>query len=305
MDNYQANFFARDSSISEARKNAAFEIVKTGQLALKEGRYDLGWPPYETRFDWFGHRKILPQPLWRGEPLDGKSILVFGEQGVGDEVLFASCYPDLIATGARCHFVCEERLQGLFERSFSGAAIYCCGYEPERWSNMDVDYQIPAGSVLQYFRSHITEFPPSRGYLHAVLDRIRHWRARFDQLGSGPKIGISWQGGVADELRRAPGEFWIGLFKLEGVHYINLQYDADRNHLDRIRAQSGVEVHTWDDIDLKNDLGEIAAQMAALDLVITVPNTVTHMAGAMGTPVWILFTASWGAWWILNGGVTP
>ena len=233
----------------------------------------------------------------------------YREQGVGDEILYASCFPELIERCARCTLTCDARLAPLFRRSFPQATVY--GGKPwhddwKRWIDLPVDYQIPAGNVPRYLRSHIASFPSTAGYLVADRTRRKAWRQRFERLGSGLKVGISWQGGKdLLSLRHAPWDFWREALLTEGARFVNLQYGDCSQQLATMRRRWGVEVHDWDDIDALKDLDGLAAQMADLDLVITVPNTTAHLAGALGVPVWIIFSPAWGCWWITHGVEAP
>lgn len=276
---------------------------------LQRGIYEPGWAEYEARFVVNGNARDLPQPLWRGERLDGKSILVHREQGIGDEIWFAACYPDLVELGARCTFTCDERLAALYRRSFPSSVVVPAATgvaDWKSWREHAFDYQVPAGNVCRYLRREAASFGRRRSYLAADPVERSAWRARFDALGRGPKIGISWQGGIdLLSLRQAPWETWHALLATPGVHFVNLQYGDARPVLDVIRDRWGITVHDWPEIDPLLHLDAQAAQIAALDAVITVPNTTTHLASALGVPVWVLFTPEWGCFWIVNGESLP
>lgn len=285
------------------------EVLVRGCANLRRGRFDVGWAQYEARFAGKGSARPLPQPLWRGESLEGKTILVQREQGVGDEIMFASCFPDLINRCTHCILTCDSRLEALFRRSFPTCSVIAGRPNEDDWPRLrrlQVDYQVPAGNVPRYLRSDISMFPSTRRFLLVDRHAQEAWRARFDQLGDALKIGISWQGGRdLLSLRQAPWDVWREVLIVEGVQFVNLQYGTPSNVLRTIRRKWGVEVHHWDELDLLNDLDGLAAQIAALDLVITVPNTTVHLAGSLGVPLWILFTQEWGCFWILNGVETP
>ena len=164
---------------------------------LLQGDFAHAWPEHEWRqeagevfFDRY------PQPRWDGSRLAGRTLLVHAEQGVGDEVMFASCYDELIAQAAHCVLICDPRLEKLFARSFPRATVY--GYRRVRdWTpravERPIDYQIPAGSVPLYLRRGGADFPQRERYLSADSGAVDAWRERYAALGTGLKVGISWR----------------------------------------------------------------------------------------------------------------
>lgn len=288
-------------SESEALLARAFE-------ELKRGRYDRAWGGYEERFTARGACGPDARRLWHGEPLQDRTIFVHREQGIGDEVLFASCYPDLLAHGGRCIVSCDERLTLLLRRSMPAAEFL--PIRPAKnswkvWPDPPGDFHIASGSLPRFFRPHLTAFPPHRGFLRADPDRTRIWRERFGAIGRGPKVGVSWQGGQdLENLRHAPWSFWTEILRVPGVHLVSIQYGGDQA-IQALQRQLGMRIHRPQGVDLWKDLDELAAVISALDLIVTVTNSVAHLAGALGIPTWVPFTPSWGAWWILESGVTP
>ena len=263
-----------------------------------------GWEGYEWREK--AKEVIIDQyaePLWDGSPLEGKTILLHAEQGVGDEIMFGSCFPDVIGQAGRTVISCDPRLASLFARSFPTAQVYGILRRAGR-KNIDaeapepVDVQIPIGSLPRYLRKSWDSFPRRRQYLIPHAGQREKWRKRFEELGPGLKIGISWRAGgkAKEQLRRTTLlEHWEPLLKVSDVHWINLQYGDCRDDLKSAREQFGVEIHDWDDADPLSDLDEFAAQIAALDMVISVGNTTIHMAGALGVETWTVlpFIPGW------------
>jgi hypothetical protein len=288
-------------AIAEARLAAGFKD-------FKRGRYRTAWPNYEHRWLALGKQEPQYPRRWRGESLEGLTLFIDREQGLGDEILFASCFEDAIASARQCHITCDLRLAPICRRSFPTASFIP---EPnvfiaKKSAPMPTaDYQISAGNVPQYFRGGITDFPSRRSFLTADVERVRVWRERFGALGGKVNVGVAWQGGKdAEALRHAPWEFWHRLFAVERVNFVNLQYGG-ASAIRVFRRSWGAVVREWDDVDLLMDIDELAAMIAALDVVITVTNSVAHLAGALGANVWILLAPKWGAWWILDAGPTP
>ena len=296
-------------NVSVQEKERAKARMKAGCAHLFEGRFDVGWEEYEARHVYSVPGATMPQPLWRGESLEGKSILVHREQGIGDEIWFASCFPDLLERCGRAYLTCDLRVGELFGRSFPGATILTGQpfvNDRARWRRMEVDYQVPAGNLGRYFRCSRSMFPATRGYLVPDSGRRASWRRYLGDLGPGAKVGISWQGGGnLLDLRQAPWDVWRGILAAEGVRFVNLQCRASSAVVESLRRLWNVDVHVLPGLDLMNDLDELAAVVSALDLVISVPNTTVHVAGAVGVPTWVLHSAGWGCFWILNGEEIP
>ncbi len=284
----------------EARLNRAYTL-------LQLGRYSEGWAQYEWRWhakSAAGGPRNLPQPLWNGSPLAGRTILVHAEQGVGDEVMFASCYRDLISEGAHCTITCDQRLAPLFRRSFPTATLLPVIRGQEDWheiARQRCDFQTPAGSLPRYLRGNAESFPRQASFLVADERRVQIWRSRLAALGQGPKIGISWRAGThCIEVRQRSTALaaWRDLLAARGVHFVNLQYGDCAGEIAELQTRHAITVHHWPEVDPLIDLDGFAAQIAALDLVISVGNATVHLAGALGKPTWALLPCHWGWRWL-------
>ncbi len=273
----------------EGEPNNYFARWHRSQLLLMRHRFAEGWPGYESRL--LGQVENLPRPFplprWRGEPLDGKSILVYGEQGVGDEIMFASCFADLIARARRVVIECRPKLQRLFARSFPAASILVTEGVPieQTLTALEgVDCHVPAGSLPPHFRLAADRFPGTP-YLRADPARVAHWRAALASLGPGLKVGISWRGGsvrTRRDARSVPLVGWSPVLDLPGCRFVSLQYDAAAGDF----AAVGDRVTHWS--EAIDDYDETAALVAALDVVVTVCTSLVHLSGALGQRTWVL-----------------
>lgn len=273
---------------------------------LIQGEFSKGWEDYPARFsDSNLPPRLLPFPQWRGGLLHGQTILVYAEQGVGDEIMFASCLPDLFKMGGRYVVECDPRLVRLFSRSFPEAQFVAASQvnDAEWLPNLPpIDVQVAAGDLPTHFRRQVGDFPRHTGYLHADPKRVEHWRARLATLGPGLKVGISWRGGLKPSrahLRSIPLEDWVPVLGLKGAHFINLQYGPCTDELNTIQLQTGVTIHNW--AEAHTDFDELAALLCALDIVVSVCTAVIHLAGALGRPTWVLVPAV-PEWRYLNRG---
>ncbi len=301
---FQASI-ALDPAFADAHWNYACCCLLAGDFAT-------GWKEYEWR-DRSGAVSLdyYPQPRWQGESLDRQTILVHAEQGIGDEILFASCLPDLIERAGRCVVVCESRLEKLFVRSFPRATIQGFARRKDHVGcelAVPIDKQVPAGSLPLYFRQSLTAFPQRQQFLTADPQARTKWRERFDALGPGLKVGISWRAGgrPSERRKRTTGlEQWKEIFAIAGIQFVNLQYGESDDEIQAARDEIGVVIHDWDDADPLVDMDAFAAKVAALDLVISVGNATVHLAGALGVPTWAMLPIVPGWRWMLAGERSP
>ena len=276
----------------ELRPDYAEARFSRAQVLLACGDLERGWKDYESRFDAGRgeHRvphPVLPQPGWQGENLTGKSILVWSEQGIGDQILFASLLPELIERTRCCTLLCQPKLATLFARSFPDAHVTAQINATDLADAFDV--QVAAGSAARWLRPTLASFPNRPSYLVADPQRIAYWRKRFAEIGDGLKVGFCWR----SSLSKAERSFeysslsqWGPIFAVPGVHFVNLQYDECRVELEQARSEFGVTLHHFLEVDMFDDLDETAALMKALDLVISAQTAVSAQAAALGVPCW-------------------
>jgi tetratricopeptide (TPR) repeat protein len=257
---------------------------------LLTGDFARGWDGYELRrLSADAAPSAAGLPRWEGEPLAGRRLLITGEQGLGDEIMFASILPQLLAAGTRCCVQCEPRLAALFRRSFPDVAVFAAGAPcPE-----PADVAIEAGSLPRLFRRAIADFPRHAGYLRADPGAVARWRARLDTLGPGLKVGLAWTGGVRRtrrELRSIPLAQLLPVLRVPGVQFVSLQYTADAAaETAALRSSHGIDVHHWP--EALDDYDQTAALVCALDQVVSVCTSLVHLTGALGRPAWVMAPA--------------
>ena len=269
---------------------------RTAMTMLSLGILENGWKLYEYALT-TGERAQrvgeIALPRWNGHDLTDKTLLVWREQGVGDDIRFASCYRDLIALGGTIVFLAEPRLVPVFKRSFPGVK-----FVPQDGTVMEdegFDYQLPAGSLPLYFRKSIKDFPAQPGFLAPDPAAVEYWKSRLTALSDKPKIGICWRSQIntADNRQHFSDlDLWQPLLQNSGATFVNLQYDSAVEEIAAENRRLGVDIQHFDDLDLRNDLDGVMALVKGLDLVISVGTSVSDMAGAMGTECWTLLM-SW------------
>lgn len=273
------------SDYPEARLGLAF-------CYLLQGQFEEGWQAYEARRQATSTtERLIHNPEWKDESLSDKTILIYGEQGLGDDIMFASCYQEIIDQAKHVVIDCEPRLQQLFARSFPQSTVLGSPrYGIPSWINRapSIDLQIPSGSLPHRLRNHWSDFPAHHGYLRPDAERVEAWQDKLQRLGPGLKIGMSWQGGIG-KTRKATRSIsldqWKPILSQPGCQFISLQYGKVVRELDAMR-QAGFDIVHWEDATI--DYDETASLVTALDLVITVCTSLVHLTGALGKPAWVM-----------------
>ncbi len=275
-------------------------------LRLAQGDFAGGWDDYEGRLDCpESPRRGFPYPDWHEQSVAGRTILVYAEQGLGDEIMFASCLPDLIAEAGRVVVECDPRLASLFRRSFPGASVHGA---PRTWEHPwlgeagEIDVQTAAGSLPHRYRRDLARFPPHGGYLRPDPVRVSDYRSRLAALGQGRKIGIAWRGGLMRTRQAARSISPDGLAALlarPDLHFVSVQHGPVDADLARIRTLRGAPIAHWP--EAVSDPDACAALLTALDAVVTVCSSVVHLGGALGVRVITLVPAT-PEWRYLHAG---
>ncbi|MCR5875939.1 tetratricopeptide repeat protein [Phenylobacterium sp. J426] len=290
---------------------------------LTAGEVGAGWDAYAVRneasYAGYVQHELAGQVWQRGRPLAGRRLLVVGEQGLGDEVLFASVIPDVardLGAEGKLILAVEPRLAPLFRRSFPAAEVVAyetrlenarpvrCirGVAPE-----DYDAWARMGDFLATHRRGIASFPTTPGgFLKADPTRVAHWSAVLAEFGEGPKVGVIWRSLMVTAQRQKfyPSlELWAPLFATPGVIFVNLQVGDSADEVAAIVQATGADVRSLPGLDLKNDLDDLAALSCALDLVVGPATATTNIAAAAGATAWFATTPD--AWPRLGTAAFP
>ncbi|MCB2107744.1 MAG: tetratricopeptide repeat protein, partial [Rhodobacteraceae bacterium] len=276
--------------------NQEHRFIRSG-LALSLGDFETGWDDYEARSR-FGKKNIRRRPVpphyWNGEDLKGKRLLIWREQGLGDQIIFSSMIRHVLDLGAHVTLDIHPRLAKVFARSFPGVELLKDTAEGEseiKKPNL-FDYQIALGSLGRFFRRRFEDFPRHQGYIKADPDKVARFRAKYQALAKGNRlVGISWQSkreGRFGELKSAPLMEWAEILRTPDVTFVNLQYGDCRAELADVKKNLGIEIYQDTDVNSMGDLDDFVAQVAALDLVLSTSNTTVHVAGSLNVPCWIM-----------------
>ncbi|MBF0195554.1 MAG: tetratricopeptide repeat protein [Magnetococcales bacterium] len=277
-----------------------------GYIHLLKGELIAGWKNYNLR--WYckqlNYMRVLnnEKQLWRGEPLEGKRLLVLDEQGVGENILFSSMLPDLISKGADIVLECDERLIPLITRSFPTVACKPNTDSLSEYSiNSGFDFFVPSGNLGSLLRQNINSFPNKNWYLLPNVEQKEIIRNRYLDTNENKLIGISWNSKSYKYKNKSIKLIDLKpLFVIPGVTFVDLQYGDTKKEREEFSKKTGYEFINDKNIDQKEDLDSFAAQVAAMDLVVTISNTTAHMAGALGVPTLLMLGKSPIWYWMLD-----
>ncbi len=292
---YSGNFDKALAMLNEAlsiQPRDANLHLQRAQINLLLGNFAQGWAGYAYRGLAYSRQyRVLPFKKWRGQDIAGKCIVVLAEQGLGDQVMLASCLPDLWALKpSRVVVEAIGRVAPTLARSFPQCEVVHTKQDKKmEWAKTvgDVDYFVPLGDLPQYFRTSVEAFP-AQAYLKADPGRVAYWRQKLEAAGPRPWIGVSWRGGLQATRRVLRSMSPIELAPMTAAvdaTWISLQYGSVDEDIG-IAAAAGVTLTHWPEAIA--DLDEFAALIEALDCVVTVCNTTVHYAGALGKKVLVL-----------------
>lgn len=309
-----------DPLSAEARYNRSLAGLALGDWTA--------WEDYRLRHVVEPTVKVVSGlPRWRGESLEGKTVLVRREQGIGTQIMFSGFLPALANLSGRVLVECDARLRLLLSRTLPGidfapsAEIFSTNLEggasPKRteaveWLAPKPEVEVAIGDLPGMARrgnggrSWSDRVLPPRLCPDALL--VKKWSERLARLGGGLHVGVSWRGGGTSSARQKRSttlDAWSPVFETAGVDFVSLQYGDVDGELAEHEQSGGVRLHRWDDFDPRDDLDDLAALVAALDLVISVDNSTVHLAGAVGAPVWVLLphAADWR--WLVGRSDSP
>ena len=280
----------------EAKTNNSYVMLKKGDF---KGGFDLMECRIqkETRYC----PPITNANQYRGEAILNRHFLILTEQGVGDEIMFASMLNDLDEQGAKITLVCDPRLVSLFNRSFE--FLTAIAKRPDNnYQNLEpaIDYWLLIGSLAKFYRADVNDFKKSTPYLRVDEASLNKWKKRYDSLDHPFNVGISWSGGSKQKHKKLRS---LSLEKLAPVlaianksaNIINLQYGDHQDEIGNFTKKNNIVIHDWEDADPLINLDDFSSQVKALDLVISIDNTTVHFSGALGvsTMVMLPFNSDW------------
>ena len=295
-----------DSENAQARLNRAVLLLMRGELRK-------GWRDYEYRLK-IKRRAIVADhglPAWDGEAADRRCLLVTTEQGVGDQIMFASLIPELKALLARANgkviFEAEPRLVPLFARSFPGVFVGAARLQNRGGTTFarydwlarghEAHAAIALGSLPRLLRNEVAAFPKPHAYLKPDAHELDRWAQWLKAQGPGPFVGLCWRSGNVSGLRAAqyaPLEAWAGFIRSTQATPVSLQYDVQASEIETLKRLSGRAILVPPHLDQKEEIDRTAAMIATLQAVVSAPTAVSWIAAGLGMPTFkILYNNSW------------
>lgn len=270
-------------------------------LHLRSQRFKLGWEKYEIALK-DDSRNVLDgyhtesKSLWDGKPFDG-TLLIYGEQGIGDQIFFGTILFDLMELHSRIILKVDKRLKNLFQNNFKNIAFYSHNeVVPEK------DYQkyIAIGSLCKFLRKDLKSFE------NTTFSKFKHNKKPLNLRKSfknkKPVIGVSWytksfETGINRSLKPIELSRIINESKF---NYVNLQYGENKEQISEIQQLTNGALFTYNNIDLTNDFENISNLILECDLVLTIDNTIAHLSSSLGQNTWILLPFSANFRWFEN-----
>ena len=278
-------------------------LLGRSMIDLWKGDYESWWNGYESRLDLTKRKQeygILAKldTLDLGASEDNHQVIILPEQGIGDEIMFASVLSEFIESySGNITLACDNRLVDIFQRSFPKIKV-------SRLNGLiaTTDFKkIYLGSLAQYFRKSESDFPAYPQYLSPLKEKKLHFHNKYQNI-NGLKIGISWKSGNLTEggKRSIPLEDWEALLNTKDCTFFSLQYGDTEKDITNINSKLPSTIIDDNEIDPLTDIENFIALISTLDLVITIDNSTAHFGGALGIPTWVMLPYSPDWRWLID-----
>lgn len=283
----EATYYKSMSYLRQSRLKEAWELYDRGfAKSLTHGR---------------SPRRSFSVPRWHGEPLPSNArLMCWKEQGIGDELMFLSCLPQLQEHSQNLIVECDARLISALSRSFPRVqfreAVY---YDDIDHSSVydDFDFQIPIGSAFGLMRQDIQSFSRATPIIQPLSEFKERLGKRIGTNDGRLKVGICWRSGSLSAMRNVHYTSlsdWFPIFSArDDVDFFNLQYGDFMDEVRNANQHFNLHINWWPDVDYKDNLEALFALSSSLDLVITVGTAVSTIAASVGTPTWLMSMPSW------------
>ena len=287
-----ARAYALDPTNPNVLHHYGLAQMRVGGVLAGIQNYNLGrWnvPQHRAKY----HR-AFDFPKWTGQPLKGKRILLWAEQGVGDQIMHARSIPILQSMGCEVSLECDPRLNALFDRSFGNITFFPQGATLDpKINKMDFDFQCSLFSAWQWAKPAIT--PPA--YLIADQERAADFKTHVNAPNRQINIGLSWSSAAKANGSKRTIQLpdMKPFFDIPNLAFHSLQYGVNSQDLLALRQKTKLPIRALPKLDAKADIDGLAAAMMAMDLIISIDNSTVHLSGALGVPTWVMLPKS-GEW---------
>lgn len=271
-------------------------VINLSYLNLSNENFKEGWKGHEQRneiFILYEKLKLKNEIIWDGKKFQGR-LLIIGEQGLGDHILFGSMLNDLLKTHSDIVVMVEERLFSLFRRSFPKISFI---NHKKDIKKVRFEKYIFLGSLGKFFRNASSAFPKNQiSFLVPDKEKVINIKKLVDNQ-QVKKIGLSWMTNSLNNKkeRSVPLKKFIPILKKHDIDFFDLQYGNTKKERSLVFSKSGNKIIHFDSLDYTNDIESLAALISECDLVITIANFTTQLAGSLGIPTWVLlpYTCHW------------
>jgi len=278
-----------DHKYTDANYNMGNVLLQTGRI--KEGLEEYEWRWQTDKLSPF--QRHFSKPMWDGKLiLKDKTVLIWCEQGIGDTMNWSSCLSRITSCAKHVILECQNKLVPLLSRSFPNVEVKAQDKSLDA-DRDDFDLHLPMGSLYKHFIDEIIENEKGDAYLVPDPARVKFWRKRLKSLGKGPYIGICWKSSIVSAYRLQhypPISDWSPVLTTPNIMFINLQYTDYADDILKAQDEFGVTIHNFDDLDQYDDIDDVAALTAALDMVVSTKATPPMISAGVGTATMV---ANW------------
>ncbi len=274
----------------------SYTYLCLGELAKAWSYYDYGFAGILPNNAIRSPRKFN-QPQWNGNFAESKTILIWREQGLGDEILFSSCLNDVHDLDLKIIFECDPRLVDIFQRTYPKFTVRKESFKEDFYSpHNDFELNIAIGSLPKYFRNNIKNFEKQPAIWKPLPEYVNNIRAKLEAHRNKTLIGICWRSSllaVDRNLHYTVLRDWEALLCNPSYQFVNLLHGDCEAEISEVEQLFGIHILRWTDIDLKNDLEMVLALVTELDFVVSIGSAVSVIAAAGGVKTSVLVQESW------------
>jgi tetratricopeptide (TPR) repeat protein len=270
-------------------------------ILLKGKEFKKGFKAYDWRLAPSAKNvksRPFTQELWKGNKEIEKKLLIWLEQGIGDEILSLNLIKYFQKLVNNCMIECEPRLESLLKRSFPSIEVFP-RTNPPKLKTKNADLVCPIWSGAKYFNLENESFKTSKPLLKSNKQLTNGFRKKYSSLAKGKKIvGISWSsGGNFSNLKTPPLNAWQPLLSMQNIFFISVQYSPLKQDINQLSKFANENLYLDKTFDSLSEIDTAASQISSLDAIITVSNTIAHLSGALGKPVGTIVPYGRGSFW--------
>lgn len=251
-----------------------------------------------------GQRPDYPGVDWQGEEIRDGKLVIYAEQGVGDHVMYAGQMVAARDKARHIAFDITSRQMTLFQRSFPDFEVVEFSQLPPGWRNEDVRAKVAAADLAWVMGKDFRDLPGREGVLIPDPDLLRKLRSKYQARYPGKLlVGISWRSGNRDSaaIRSLELENWLPILSNKDCAFVSLQYGDVERDVEEMLTEHGIEIHVDKTVDPMGNMDPFTAQVAAMDIIISVDNSTIHYGAALGKPVWMMMPINSDWRWLMDG----